>query len=59
MLYRSMDRAALDAAYNNTAAVGQAKRKANVADWTRRSATSRDAPGARVDLRSSTAATGR
>src|SRR5438105_12857049 len=36
-LYRGMDRAALDAAYNNTAAVGQAKRDAYVADWTKRS----------------------
>jgi arylformamidase len=51
MLYRTMDRAALDAAYNNTAAVGQAKRNAYVADWTRRSQTIRDAPGARLDLR--------
>jgi len=32
-----MDRGALDAAYNNTAAVGPAKRSAYVADWTRRS----------------------
>ena len=37
MLYRGMERAALDAAYNNTAAVGQTKRAAYVADWTRRS----------------------
>lgn len=51
MLYRGMDRAALDAAYNNTAAVGQAKRDAYVADWTKRSETIRHAPGARIDLR--------
>ena len=50
MIYRGMDRAALDAAYNNTAAVGQAKRNAYVADWTRRSQTIRNAPGARLDL---------
>jgi arylformamidase len=51
MLYRGMDRAALDAAYNNTAAVGQAKRASYIADWTRRSQTIRNAPGARLDLR--------
>jgi arylformamidase len=51
MLYRGMDRAALDAAYNNTAAVGQAKRDAYVADWTKRSQTIRNAPGARLDVR--------
>ena len=34
MLYRGMDRPALDAAYNNTAAVGQAKRDQYVAGWT-------------------------
>ena len=37
MLYRGMDRAALDAAYNNTAAVGQAARDRYVAGWTARS----------------------
>ncbi len=51
MLYRGMDRAALDAAYNNTAAVGQAKRDAYVAEWTKRSQLIRDASGARLDLR--------
>jgi arylformamidase len=51
MLYRGMDRAALDAAYNNTAAVGQAKRDAYVADWTQRSQAVRRAPDARLDLR--------
>jgi len=51
MLYRGMDRAALDAAYNNTAAVGQAKRDAYVADWSRRSESIRRGPGARLDVR--------
>ena len=37
MLYRGMDRAALDTAYNNTAAVGIPKRDAYVAGWTARS----------------------
>ena len=51
MLYRGMDRAALDAAYNNTAAVGQAKRDQYVAGWTARSAVIRKRAGARLDLR--------
>ena len=51
MLYRSMDRAALDAAYNNTAAVGQAKRDAYVAGWSARSEGIRKQPQARLDLR--------
>jgi arylformamidase len=51
MLYRGMDRAALDAAYNNTAAVGQAKRDEYVAGWTKRSDVIRKTPGARIDLR--------
>ncbi|OGL13011.1 MAG: hypothetical protein A3F92_08560 [Candidatus Rokubacteria bacterium RIFCSPLOWO2_12_FULL_71_22] len=51
MLYRGMDRAALDAAYNNTAAVGQARRDAYVADWSARSAALRTARGGRLDLR--------
>ena len=51
MLYRGMDRAALDAAYNNTAAVGQARRDAYVADWTARSEAIRQMPGAQLDLR--------
>ena len=51
MIYRGMDRAALDAAYNNTAAVGQAKRDAYVAGWTKRSDAIRTTPGARLDLR--------
>src|SRR2546428_5371754 len=51
MLYRGMERAVLDAAYNNTAAVGQTKRDAYVADWTRSSDAIRTTPGARLDLR--------
>ena len=51
MRYRGMDRAALDAAYNNTAAVGQAKRDRYVAGWTARSQAIRSVPGARLDLR--------
>jgi len=46
-----MDRAALDAAYNNTRAVGQAKRDEYVADWSRRSDAIRKRPGARLDVR--------
>jgi acetyl esterase/lipase len=46
-----MDRAALDAAYNNTAAVGVAKREEYVADWMKRSDMVRRTPGARIDLR--------
>ena len=51
MLYRGMDRSALDAAYNNTAAVGQAKRDAYVAGWAARSERFRRMSGARLDLR--------
>jgi acetyl esterase/lipase len=51
MLYRGMDRAALDAAYNNTAAVGQARRDQYVADWSARSDSLRKARGGRIDLR--------
>ena len=51
MLYRGMDRAALDAAYNNTAAVGQAKRDAYVSDWTKRSEPIRTSARAKLDLR--------
>jgi len=36
-VYRDFDQAALDAAYNNTAHVGQARRDAYVAAWARRS----------------------
>jgi arylformamidase len=51
ILYRGMDRAALDAAYDNVAHVGQAKRDAYVTDWRKRSEIVRRAPGARLDLR--------
>ena len=51
VLYRGMDRAALDAAYNNTAAVGQEKRNRYVADWTARSKALADKVKARRDLR--------
>jgi len=51
MLYRGMDRTALDAAYNNTKAVGQTKRDEYVADWSRRGEVIRKTPGARLDLR--------
>jgi acetyl esterase/lipase len=50
MRYRGMDRPALDAAYNNTAHVGQARRDAYVADWTKRSEALRAARGGRLDL---------
>jgi acetyl esterase/lipase len=46
-----MDRAALDAAYNNTAAVGFPKRDAYVAGWSARSDALRKARGGRIDLR--------
>ena len=51
MLYRNMDRAALDAAYNNTAAVGQARRDQYVADWSARSDVIRKARAGRIDVR--------
>ena len=50
MFYRGMDRTALDAAYNNTRAVGQAKRDEYVAGWSRRSDAIRKLPGARLDV---------
>src|SRR5262249_6790280 len=48
MLYRGMDRAQLDAAYNNTAAVPE--RNAIVADWTARSARVRREHAGHLDL---------
>ena len=51
MLYRGMDRAALDAAYNNTEAVGQTQRARYVAGWSARSDALRRAGGGRLDLR--------
>jgi acetyl esterase/lipase len=50
MIYRGMDRAALDAAYNNTAAVGLPKRDQYVAGWTARSDAVRRRGGS-LDLR--------
>jgi arylformamidase len=50
MLYRGMDRAALDAAYNNTAAVGQARRDRYVADWMARSDAFRARHRGRLDV---------
>jgi arylformamidase len=49
MLYRGMDRAQLDAAYNNGAAVKE--RDAIIADWTARSAQVRRERKAHLDLR--------
>jgi arylformamidase len=51
MFYRGLDRPALDAAYNNTAAVGEAKRDRYVAGWSARSDALRKAWGGRIDLR--------
>ena len=51
MLYRGMDRPALDAAYNNTAAVGIAKRDEYVAGWSTRSDAVRKVHGGKIDLR--------
>lgn len=48
-LYRDMDRAALDAAYNNSAAVADSA--AMMADFQARSDRLRAAPGSRLDLR--------
>src|SRR5499427_2693154 len=48
MLYRGMDRAQLDAAYNNSAAVPE--RDAIVAGWAARSATARRECAGRLDL---------
>jgi acetyl esterase/lipase len=45
-----MSRQALDDAYNNTAAVGQARRDQYVAGWTARSDAFRRARGGRLDL---------
>ena len=51
MTYRGMDRAALDAAYNNTAAVGIAKRDQYVAGWAARGEAVRRTRDAKIDLR--------
>lgn len=47
-IYRGMNRAALDAAYNNGAAVADSDRW--LEQWRRRSAELRAAPGARLDI---------
>jgi arylformamidase len=48
MLYRGMDRAQLDAAYNNTAAVPE--RSVIVADWAARSAIVRRENAGHLDI---------
>jgi len=50
MLYRGMDRPALDAAYNNGAAVGEVKRDRYAADRTSRSDALRKTLDGRVDV---------
>jgi acetyl esterase/lipase len=50
MLYRDMDRAALDAAYNNGAAVGAAKRDQYAADRKARSEVFRKNHNGRIDV---------
>ena len=50
-LYRGMDRAALDAAYNNTAAVGLPKRDLYVKGWSARSDALRKARRGHIDVR--------
>lgn len=49
-LFRGMNRAQLDTAYNNVTHVGQDKRDAYVADWKQRSAILRQRPHARLDV---------
>ena len=51
MLYRGMDKAALDAAYNIAAATGLERRERLMTDWTARSAALAEQVGARRDLR--------
>lgn len=51
MTYRGMDKAALDAAYNNSAAVGLERRDRHLADWTARTAALAERVRARRDLR--------
>src|SRR5262245_17780632 len=51
MRYQDMDRATLDAAYNNVNAVGQAKRDAYIAEWSARSDAVRRARRGHLDLR--------
>lgn len=49
-LYRGMNRAALDAAYDNVAHVGQVKRDACVAGWWERSDAARRSPTAQLNV---------
>ncbi len=58
-LYRGMDRAALDAAYNTSAHVGMEKRNRYIADWTARSQALAQKVDARRDLRYGDAARNR
>ena len=51
MLYRGMDKAALDAAYNIGAATGIERRDRIIADWTARTAALAAKAGARRDIR--------
>lgn len=51
MLYRGMDKQALDAAYNNGAAIGLERRDRYFADWTARTASLARAVEVRRDLR--------
>jgi arylformamidase len=50
MLYRGMDKAALDAAYDNGAAVGVNRRNAYLSDWTQRTNALAAKAGAQRDL---------
>lgn len=51
MLYRGMDKASLDAAYNNGAAVGIERRDRYLAEWTARTHALAASAKARLDLR--------
>jgi len=51
MIYRGMDQAALDAAYNNGAAIGLEARDRYFAEWTARTWALAARVGARLDLR--------
>ncbi len=51
MLYRGMDKIALDAAYNNGAAVGIERRNRYLAEWTARTNALAASATARLDLR--------
>jgi arylformamidase len=51
MLYRGMDKAALDAAYNNSAAVGMTKRDAYVGGWANRGEAARKSGKPQFDIK--------